>query len=57
MGSERNAPCPCGSGKKHKKCCAGKSPLPKRDIRPLDTKSHSLLRPIQVLSSTTPADN
>ena len=21
----RNAPCPCGSGKKHKKCCLGKS--------------------------------
>ena len=21
---ERNAPCPCGSGKKYKKCCAGK---------------------------------
>lgn len=20
---QRNAPCPCGSGKKHKKCCAG----------------------------------
>ncbi len=22
----RNAPCPCGSGKKYKKCCAGKTP-------------------------------
>jgi uncharacterized protein YecA (UPF0149 family) len=21
---ERNAPCPCGSGKKFKNCCAGK---------------------------------
>lgn len=21
MGSDRNLPCPCGSGKKHKKCC------------------------------------
>lgn len=21
----RNDPCPCGSGKKHKNCCAGKS--------------------------------
>lgn len=20
--TDRNAPCPCGSGKKHKKCCA-----------------------------------
>lgn len=24
----RNDPCPCGSGKKHKKCCAGKTPPP-----------------------------
>jgi hypothetical protein len=23
-GTARNAPCPCGSGKKHKKCCLGK---------------------------------
>lgn len=22
----RNAPCPCGSGKKHKNCCLGKPP-------------------------------
>lgn len=22
----RNAPCPCGSGKKYKHCCLGKSP-------------------------------
>jgi uncharacterized protein YecA (UPF0149 family) len=22
----RNDPCPCGSGKKHKKCCAAKAP-------------------------------
>jgi ABC-type nickel/cobalt efflux system permease component RcnA len=24
MGHSRNAPCPCGSGKKYKVCCAGK---------------------------------
>jgi hypothetical protein len=24
----RNAPCPCGSGKKYKKCC-----LPKKEVR------------------------
>ena len=24
----RNDPCPCGSGKKYKKCCLGKSPIP-----------------------------
>ena len=24
----RNEPCPCGSGKKHKRCCLGKEPTP-----------------------------
>ena len=24
MGAERNDPCACGSGKKYKRCCAGK---------------------------------
>jgi len=24
----RNAPCPCGSGKKYKKCCLGATPAP-----------------------------
>ena len=23
---DRNAPCPCGSGKKYKKCCGAKTP-------------------------------
>ncbi len=27
-GPGRNDPCPCGSGKKFKKCCLGKDPLP-----------------------------
>ncbi len=26
MNVGRNEPCPCGSGKKHKHCCAGKTP-------------------------------
>lgn len=26
----RNDPCPCGSGKKYKKCCALKAPLQRR---------------------------
>ena len=25
MGVERNAPCPCGSGKKYKRCCLSKA--------------------------------
>ena len=28
--TDRNAPCPCGSGKKYKKCC-GQSPTPSQD--------------------------
>ena len=28
----RNAPCPCGSGKKHKNCCLGKTSSPKRRL-------------------------
>jgi hypothetical protein len=30
MKSERNAPCPCGSGKKYKTCCAVKRPASQR---------------------------
>ena len=26
MKANRNDPCPCGSGKKYKRCCAGKTP-------------------------------
>lgn len=26
----RNDPCPCGSGKKYKKCCGQKSPMQRR---------------------------
>lgn len=26
MPTARNAPCPCGSGRKHKHCCANKVP-------------------------------
>jgi Sec-independent protein translocase protein TatA len=28
----RNAPCPCGSGKKYKKCCMGKEARPKPEL-------------------------
>lgn len=28
MGSDRNAPCPCGSGRKSKKCCLAAAPQP-----------------------------
>jgi hypothetical protein len=31
----RNDPCPCGSGKKYKKCCAQKSPMERRTFKPL----------------------
>ncbi len=26
-GNERNSPCPCGSGRKYKRCCSGKGSL------------------------------
>ena len=28
----RNAPCPCGSGKKYKKCCLGKNAIPSQTL-------------------------
>ena len=28
----RNAPCPCGSGKKYKVCCLGKTQIPKKSF-------------------------
>src|ERR1039457_5988341 len=34
MKAGRNDPCPCGSGKKYKKCC-----LPKDQLIPIDRKS------------------
>ena len=30
----RNDPCPCGSGKKFKKCCSGKAQPPLRESTP-----------------------
>lgn len=31
----RNDPCPCGSGKKYKKCCEKKSAMQKRETKVL----------------------
>jgi SEC-C motif len=38
----RNAPCPCGSGKKYKHCCYGKS---------LDDRDKQIGPPVQPTSS------
>ena len=35
----RNDPCPCGSGKKFKKCCAQKSPMERRTFSAIDTSA------------------
>ncbi len=35
----RNDPCPCGSGKKYKKCCEQKSALQRRSFANLTPKS------------------
>lgn len=32
MKANRNDPCPCGSGKKYKHCCEGKTPLYKQPL-------------------------
>ena len=32
MNIGRNAPCPCGSGKKHKKCCMSKQAVPSQTL-------------------------
>ncbi|MCP5506077.1 MAG: SEC-C domain-containing protein [Chlamydiales bacterium] len=33
----RNDPCPCGSGKKYKKCCAQKSSMERRTFTQINT--------------------
>jgi methionyl aminopeptidase len=38
----RNAPCPCGSGLKYKKCCLGKSISPQQDIEALYASKYSI---------------
>jgi len=45
--SGRNDPCPCGSGKKYKRCCLGKEPL-----TPLPTKAQS--RAVTLASENQP---
>ena len=52
----RNQPCPCGSGKKHKKCCLNKpvKKLSEQEIqlealrKILELKSESMLMPIGI---------
>jgi len=38
----RNDPCPCGSGRKYKKCCQGKSTAPKVDLRQEYEQKHRI---------------
>ena len=49
MGEERNAPCPCGSGKKYKKCCLGKD-------RPAPDPFESLWRRVNEVDQKLPAE-
>ena len=37
----RNDPCPCGSGKKYKKCCALKTPMQRRTTSVVSTSQSS----------------
>jgi len=38
----RNDPCPCGSGKKYKKCCQAKSTTPKIDLKKQYEQKHRI---------------
>lgn len=38
----RNDPCPCGSGRKYKKCCQGKTTAPKIDLRQEYEQKHRI---------------
>ncbi len=48
----RNDPCPCGSGKKYKKCCAQKPPIQRRTFRQIESSQveSSIQRVTGVLS-------
>jgi hypothetical protein len=46
-GSIRNKPCPCGSGKKYKKCCLNKDNGPKA-FRVSKAQAEKLVKPLQM---------
>ncbi len=48
----RNAPCPCGSGKKYKKCCYGKNRVNNHDNSKI---SHSILPPHDMIDYGGPS--
>ncbi len=55
----RNDPCPCGSGKKYKKCCAQKSLLQRRKftaVTPTRPVEGSVQRIAGMLSKDPPAE-
>lgn len=43
----RNDPCPCGSGKKYKKCCGQKKSLAQRSISQLTAQKGGSLSSVQ----------
>lgn len=45
----RNNPCPCGSGKKYKKCCGSVSSMTKGAKRPYSKKSQTIKVPMEQL--------
>ena len=47
----RNDPCPCGSGKKYKKCCEQKSYLQKKTMTKLSSGTDSTASKVASLSS------
>ena len=53
----RNAPCPCGSGKKYKKCCALKKPRKQRVMFKTDEPIHSVYFDKDTMSFTAALTN
>ena len=47
----RNDPCPCGSGKKYKKCCAQKSATQKMNATVLSSEKSNLFNKISQLQA------
>lgn len=56
MPPARNDPCPCGSGKKHKKCCGTQVAIPRAADGPDDTPLASRARRIKALDQKLSED-
>jgi tetratricopeptide (TPR) repeat protein len=53
----RNDPCPCGSGKKYKRCCLAKDEEAERTLAPTPTPRHKSPTHAEIAASLTAADD